>query len=158
MTMEFRKTDKNISESNLKAVEDVLEQKLPESFKQFLLENNHGRPKEPVFDTAESKGRVMGALLNFNITKEHSDNFKDVYENLKPKLPKGFFPIATDPSGNYICAEIKDEAIVNICLWNHEAAFELSSSNEIQITEDSKNLEFIADNFQAFLDNLYIPR
>ena len=155
--MEFRKINKDISESDLKVVEDILGQELPVSFKQFLLENNHGRPKEPVFDTAESKGRVMGALLDFNVNQDHSDNFKDVYENLKSKLPKGFFPFASDPSGNYICAEVKDGAVVNICLWNHEATFKLSTSNEMQITEDLNNLEFIADDFQKFLDHLYIP-
>ncbi len=89
--MNWRKIDNSLTESIISRLEKQVNINFPESFIQFILKNNHGRPEKPVFDTEKNNGRMIGALLNFNIEKKHADNFLEVSENIKHSIPKVFF-------------------------------------------------------------------
>ena len=155
--MEWRKIDNDIKLGNINTIEDSIGIKFPEDFTNFLLKHNHGRPKKPVFDTQLSSGRMMGSILNFNPEKKHADNFMNVYNTIKDKVPNGFFPFAGDPAGNYICAEVKNNKVVNVSFWNHELQFSIKDGERIETIENSNKMEFIAKDLDDFFRKLYIP-
>lgn len=107
--------------------------KLPEDFYACIKENNGGRPDKKVFDTEITKGRVIKSLLSFN--KDDLETVYDAMDTLK-KENDNLVPLASDPGGNYICYNKKQQ---NIELWLHE----------------TNNTEKISDTFNAFLDSLY---
>lgn len=122
--------------NNNKAVESFESEyglKLPQDITKCIKQNNGGRPDKKLFDTEVSKGRVIKSLLSFN-----KDDLETVYDaiyilkNEKPNL----VPLVSDPSGNYICFDTKQQVIV---LWLHET----------NVTEK------ISTSFTAFLEKLY---
>ena len=87
--------------------------KLPHDLVNLILEYNNGRPEKSLFLVA-GKERVFKKLLSYN--KEDRENiypYIDVLTMVKPNL----YPIASDPSGNFIC--LYDGKIV---FWEHEAS------------------------------------
>lgn len=156
--MNWRKTDDSLTVDIILRIEKEIELNFPKDFVSFIIKNNHGRPEKPVFDTSKSKGRFFGALLNFNIEKKHSDNFLEVYKSISATIPNGFFPFASDPSGNYLCAEIQKDEVVNVYLWNHEKEFEIDrENNDFLNVQDYHTLEYVSDSLKNFLNKLYIP-
>src|SRR5574344_1199302 len=116
----------------IEAVEKENAIKLPEDLQNLLIANNNGRPSPSTFDTKKSKERVFKKLLSYN--KEDTENIYTAIEVLK-KENSYLFPIASDPSGNFICLE-KGEKIV---LWLHEV----------------NRTEFIAKSMTEFIEKLY---
>ena len=121
---------------NAKSVEDFENSSglmLPEDMKAFLKINNGGRPSKHNFDTERSKGRVMKSLLSFNET-----DVETIYDAMNAlKKEKAYLvPFASDPAGNYICYNTRNQEIV---LWLHE----------------TDTLERIAESFTEFTALLY---
>ncbi|WP_410501808.1 SMI1/KNR4 family protein [Exiguobacterium acetylicum] len=107
---------------------------LPQDITDCIIQNNGGRPDKKVFDTEVSKGRAMKSLLSFN--KNDLETVYDVIDVLKSER-KDLVPIASDPSGNYICYNLINKSIV---FWLHET----------NITEK------VSDSFTTFLNGLYV--
>lgn len=121
---------------NNKAVETFESEyglKLPQDITNCIKQNNGGRPDKKVFDTEVSKGRVIKSLLSFN--KDDLETVYDAIDILKNEKPN-LVPLVSDPSGNYICFDTKQQVIV---LWLHE----------------TNMTEKISTSFAAFLEKLY---
>jgi len=121
---------------NKKAIENFENEnkiKLPIDIIECVKKNNGGRPNKKTFDTENSKERVIKNLLSFN-----SDDLETVYSifEVLNKEDNRLFPIASDPSGNYICYDLMNKKIV---LWLHE----------------TNKVENISNDFSEFLDALY---
>lgn len=119
-----------------KAVEDFLDcnnVRLPLEIIDCIKENNGGRPINEAFDTTVSKERVFKSLLSYN--KSDKETIYACYSNVFKN--KNLFPIASDPAGNFICVDLKNN--------NAIVFFELESSEK----------EFISDDFKELLDSLY---
>lgn len=107
--------------------------KLPFNLVECIKKYNGGRPNRKIFDTEVSKERVFKSLLSYN-----HDDLETVYlasEVLKNEGQK-LIPIASDPSGNYICYNPEKKYIE---LWLHE----------------TNTSEKISDDFDSFLNSLY---
>mgnify|MGYP000866863327 CR=1 FL=1 len=107
--------------------------KLPQDIIACIKQNNGGRPDKKVFDTTISKGRVIKSLLSFN--KDDLDTVYDAMDILKGEN-SNLVPFASDPGGNYICFDTKQQDIV---IWLHE----------------TNTTEKISGSFTAFLERLY---
>ncbi|RDU38675.1 hypothetical protein DRW41_03700 [Neobacillus piezotolerans] len=121
----------NESVEGFEALNDV---QLPKDITDCIKQNNGGRPDKKVFDTDVSEGRVMKSLLSFN--KDDLETVYDAIDVLKNER-KSLVPIASDPSGNYICYNLIHKDIV---FWLHET----------NITEK------VSDSFTTFLNGLYV--
>lgn len=107
---------------------------LPDSLKEFITNNNGGRPSLDIIKTEDGREVEIKALLSFN--KEDTENIYKVIEYFNEQFNSKIVPIATEPSGDYFCIDITNDSIV---YWEHE---------------DNK-LTFIAKDLDEFLNCLY---
>lgn len=116
--------DKFLKQNNLKIPTEVIS---------CIEEHNGGRPSPNIFVTSTKKEYIFKSLLSYNT------NDKETIYMCYPGIfqEKELFPIASDPAGNFICIDLKDNN--SIIFFEHE----------------SGKKEFIANDFVNFLNNLY---
>jgi hypothetical protein len=77
--------------------------------------NNGGRPLLNRFDTNKNKECVFKALLSYN-----QDDKENIYHSYSEELKnQSLFPLATDPAGNFICADLANGE--QLVLWKTES-------------------------------------
>lgn len=103
---------KTTSLDKIQAVEKEYGISLPQDLISLLLESNNGRPEKSLFQVIGIE-RVFKKLLSYN--KEDRENIYPYIEILRNEDSK-LFPIASDPSGNFICLYEG-----NIVFWEHES-------------------------------------
>lgn len=130
ITWKYIKPLKNPNEIEIFLKENSLQ--LPEDVIKCMKDNNGGRPSKDIFDTEESIEHVFKALLSLN--REDKENIYNIYSSEFKEIE--LFPFATDPAGNYICIDLKDNKIV---FYNHE----------------NSRKEYICNNFHDLEDLLY---
>lgn len=94
-------------------IEKTYNVEIPSYLKEIITKYNGGRPERRVFDTQNSKERVLQGLISFN--KEDKANIF-IYENL---LKKGYIPFAITEFGDIICVDNNNQ---NIELYLYETA------------------------------------
>ena len=122
------------SENRIEEYETITNYTFPEDYKDFIRNNNGGRPERRVFDTEKSEGRSFKSLLSYN----HNDRETvwKIYNWNKNELGGMYIPFATDDSGNLIC-------------------FEKISNGIVFINTDDLSVERIADSFSIFINSFY---
>ena len=131
--MKWRYVKKLNSENLINEFEDMVKYNFCDSFKQLVVKNNGGRPSNKLFVTYQGKEHAIKSFLSFN--KDDKETVWNVLEYNKYEL-FGFIPFAIDNFGNLICFQKGNDSIVFL---NHE----------------SFCIDFIANNFDAFMNNLY---
>ncbi|MBK9202300.1 MAG: SMI1/KNR4 family protein [Candidatus Obscuribacter sp.] len=136
-----------LEESELSQYERQLGLKLPQQYRNFLLEFNGGspRPSRFTFKDCDTGSQVL-SFFGFG-------SFYDVLEELETyggRLPKRFFPIAAESGGNLLCISLSGEDSGNIYFWDHELEAELSKG---QTPDSVNNTTLVADSFSEFLDS-----
>lgn len=106
----------------------------PQSYRDFILENNGGSPVAEQFDTEKARGRVVKSFLSFN--RDDRETIWKVSEWNSTEIGDSLIPIAMDPAGNLICFVKADSSIVFLDL-------------------ESLSTEMIAESFQTFIKSLY---
>ena len=121
------------SKDDINHFESTNNVKLPDDIISCFLNHNGGRPDKKTFDTENSKERVLKTLLSFN-----EGDIETIWSafSVISSTQSQLVPIASDPSGNFICYNASMQCIE---LWLHE----------------TDTTEKISDNFTAFLDMLY---
>lgn len=103
---------------------------IPAYLKEIITKYNGGRPERRLFDTQNSKERVLQGLISFN--KDDKANIL-IYENL---LRKGYIPFAITEFGDIICVNVENSNI------------------ELYIQEQDK-FEYVCKSMDLFFDKLY---
>lgn len=113
-------------------VESTYSVKLPIKLKEIIKKYNGGKPKNNIFDTVNSKEKVVKCLLSYNKNdRENIYIFDDLFN-------KGYIPFAITEFGDVICINNKMETVE---LYLHERdCFENVSKN---IEEFMANLKKI---------------
>lgn len=132
--MKFKYVKPLESEKNIERFENLMQATLPELFREFVKINNGSRPECPVFDTDNTKERVVNNFLSFNF-HDHFSIFS-AYENNEKMFESKYIPFALDVFGNFLCFNKKFQII----FINHE-----------DLTK-----EFVANSFDEFLEKLYM--
>ena len=131
-TIEWEYVEPLIDEKSIAMFENENKVQLPNDIVMCIKKNNGGYPNRNTFDTQLSKERIFKTLLSFN-----KGDIEDVFSavNILQEDGNSLIPLASDPSGNYICYDDKD----GIVLWLHE----------------TNTIEKIAESFTEFLNKLY---
>lgn len=121
------------SVESISVFEKMIGCNIPEDIKNCIIKYNGGRPDKKVYNTDLTKERTIKSLLSYNI-----NDLETVYDayNAVSKSNDNLVPVASDPAGNYICFNKRNQKIV---LWLHETDAE----------------ESVADTFTDFLNKLY---
>lgn len=148
--LSFSKTYPPTSESEINDFEQKWNINLPENYKNFLLENNGGRPAEDLTFPIKNDPPLNLGVINFFYginAGEHNDLDKEMRVH-EDRVPKGFVPIAGDPMGNEICLAVSGEHEGEVYFWEHEEEAEDGEEPTMQ------NMYLVANSFEEFLNNL----
>ncbi len=140
----------NVSQERIKLLNQTIGVILPQSFIDLVKECDAGIPRACDFDYfniafQETWGSGIGHFLSLNHSQE-----TDLLKNyLQPPefFSEGLVAIAINGSGDFICLdyrESKNNLNPPIVYWNHDA-------------DVGKDVSFIANNFDEFLDILKEP-
>lgn len=139
---------KKTTEAAVAALENSQQIKLPADYRKFLLEYNGGRP---VPDSFYFKGKTRGSSVDWFLGTDESESnsFTAYLKIYKNRIPRNFFPIASDPGDNLICISVRGSDQGSIYFWDYEGETESNGAS------DYSNIIPIADSFEEFLNNLH---
>ncbi|HEX3624544.1 MAG TPA: SMI1/KNR4 family protein [Verrucomicrobiae bacterium] len=139
--------DQRPTDQEIVALESCINGRLPNDYKDFLKQDNGGRPKPNKFEFATRSGKTEESTVHyfFALWDQRVGNLKKNFERYRRRLPSGFLPIGLDPFGNVIAIHIFGEKSGKIYFWDHEKESDLPSLN---------NMFLIANSFDEFVQHL----
>lgn len=105
-----------IDDEDIAVVESVLNVRLPDSYRNFLLAYNGGRPSPDVVDVDMAPGSPTDVQVFFGIERgvATSDLLWNVH-HLSARLPsRDLLPIACDSGGNLFCLSVSGNSVGKI--------------------------------------------
>jgi len=153
--MKLLNSGKKLNEIVIMKFEEQFAIKLPNDYKEFMLENNGGIPEgEWVFDFVEigdtnsTSSVVRNFLVIYDEETNNTDSLNKSYQILRNDgyLQPNIMPIGTDPGGDLICMSLSNESYGKIYFCNQE--LEDPDTGYMILSQ-------IAVSFVDFLDGLY---
>ncbi len=127
-----------VTGERIKLYESEIGLKLPETYLNFLLKYNGGRPRKTKFSFGENVSSIHGDFYGIHEGPKYL-RLQENYKIYKGRVPRSCIPIASDPFGNQICINSKGQ----IHFWDHE------------LEGSDNSLKLIANDFDGFLLSLY---
>ena len=155
MTVTILDSAPPVSDEELALVEQRMGRAIPAAYREFLLTHNGGYPTPEAFIIWDRDGKPLGeGGIHYFLSSRAgaSDDLEDYVRTYQDRVPPHFFPIADDPSGNILCLSTAGDDEGKVYFWDHEAE---AGEDE---TTGYDNVYFVADSFEALLDNLREPR
>ena len=149
-----------VNELDLANFEEAHDVVIPAEYRKFLLLHNGGHPvpsdfvlypRFPGNEHWHGKGEDTSVVAWFKAINSEHENLAETLDAMVGRLPSGFFPFARDPFGNQICLATEGPLAGQVFFWDHE--FE-ADPDEGEVPT-MRNVYYIADSFQAFLDGLF---
>ena len=137
-----------LSAERIAQVEHKLGFAFPQSYREFLLQFNGGRPRSKCrFILGEhNRGSYVDWFLSIYEGKpDNLETYYQVFKGQQQRLPDELVPIAHDPGGNLICIAVSGASRGAVFFWKHE-------DEEDEPTYD--NVRLIASTFEDFIDGL----
>ncbi|MGE7775633.1 SMI1/KNR4 family protein [Chitinophaga sp. NPDC101104] len=145
MEVERKNEFGGLTELELADFENANKVVLPKDYREFLLENNGGKP-------IPNRVRLPSAILEYLSGMHNGDTYANLYKQIdvfRSRIPFSTFPIGIDPFGNLFLMSIHQEIFGYIYFWVHEG------EPEVQDGHYTDNCTFVAYNFTEFVDNLF---
>jgi hypothetical protein len=135
--------------ATLDRFEELLEVRLPEDYRNFLLRNNGGRPRVNGFRIVNGQ-RASDEVLDYflGIAQGEEDDIVAFLQRYSDRLPPDLLPIAYDAFGNLICLGLSEPVAGQVLFWDHELEPELED-------DELSNVTVIAGNFDLFLNSFF---
>lgn len=147
MKYNFVDSKPQINQDILKSIESYFNIKLPNTYKDYLLEVNGGISKRNIFFF---KNGENGSVTHhwYGIRSEpYFSLLSSMYER-GIRYPNNFIAICDDSFGNKVLLSIRGSDYGKLYFWDHERE---SYEGE---KPDYSNLTLIADSFEEFINNL----
>lgn len=130
--MEWKYVKATTSEK-IEAVKKEYSVQLPVDLEKLILKSNNGRPIKSTFDSERTKGLEFKKLLSYN-----NEDIENIYTfiDVIQKENRNLFPIASEPSGDFICLDLSNNTVVH---FNHETT----------------TTEFVANSISQLISALY---
>ena len=135
--------------ANLDTFEELLETRLPEDYRDFLLTNNGGRPRVSGFRIADGE-QTSDEMLDYflGIAPGEPDDIVAFLERYSDRLAPDLLPIAYDPFGNLICLGLSEPFEGQVLFWDHELEPE-------EDDDEYSNVTLVASDFKLFLESFF---
>ena len=137
-----------ISDADISELEERIDWRLPEEYRDFLLEFNGGRPEPDIADIKGLPGGCSDVQFFFGIyPSEEAYSIDWNLETLVERLDDGVLPIACDSGGSVYCLSLhaEDYGVVSYC----------DLQSVVADYETAPTFYPVAPNFDAFLNGLY---
>lgn len=154
MQVNISKSKKALTREEWQKLENTLNVKFPNDYRQFMSLHNGGRPKPSDFRiTWKNQNIAQGWKISmvgdfFAVYDGGAVNLLHSAKQYIDRIPNGMIPIANDPSGNLILLGTSDKNNGKVFFWLHDLEEEYDAS-------DIENLGFIANSFSEFIDSLF---
>lgn len=138
---------RSISEFDLAQLESRVGKSLPQTYKDFLLRNNGGRPRPMYFPMRGVENNPVGQVLDFFGIDDPIESCRIDwnYEIYKNRIGRGMLPIATDGGGNLICLSLDATTFGAIFYWSHRQ--EISNRPKLGLHQVSTDLCLFLESF-----------
>ena len=148
-TLTIRTSYPKLRDEVLAELEQKLQVRLPQQYKEFLRKYNGGKPVPNVFAIKGNPYDSRGMIQHFLGVSE--GNYRDILKQatvFRDRVPSDLLPVARDPGGSLICLAVSGENYGKIYFWDRE--------DEVEEGEepDYRNVYFIANSFDELLENL----
>lgn len=133
--------------SQIDDLETRLGATIPTDYRQFLAENNGGRPSPSAFERLTGEG----AVINWFFTLSQEERIHNIYRKInvyRDRLPQKLLPIASDSFGNLVLVDVGAKDVGAIYFWDHE-----NENPEGEPWWD--NISFIVPSFSEFINRLH---
>jgi cell wall assembly regulator SMI1 len=154
--MKLLDSGKQLNTSAIADFEKQFDIRLPQDYKEFLLQNNGGAPEEDwAFDfidiatNTKTGSDIQSFFVIYDEETYKDDDLRKSYRILREneEVPVGILPIGNDPGGNLICISVSDKNYGEVFFCDHEL-------------EDPETgyiiMSTIADSFSKFIDSCYV--
>ena len=141
----FERTKPQLSELDIKRVENHLGIRLPQDLKEHYLRYNGGTPR-PQFFPKDGDAYEVKKFLPMNIEDPIGTTFEDSYVMMvkqTPDFPRGCIPFADDPSGDMFLYSVRPESFGNIMFVSHE-----------DYEDSDRYFVFLAPTLKQFIESL----
>jgi hypothetical protein len=129
--------------------EELIQAKLPEDYKKFLLRNNGGHPTADCYDLIEPinpKNKSCSIDWFYALYDGEFSNLIKEFNKTRDQLPNEFIPIARD-NANIICMSVRGDDYNKLYYWTTDWSYWQD--------EDYNKLYLIANSFSDFINGLY---
>lgn len=133
-----------LSEVELNDFEIHNDIKLPEEYRNFLLDSNGGAPYP---NRNLEPNTIVVYLFGMHNVEFYASLYKQI-EMFMGRLPLSTFPIGSDPFGNLFIMSAHPDIYGHIYFWDHEG------EPESQDGHYTENCTFVAYSFIDFINNL----
>ena len=120
--MRFKLIDQgaSLTTAQVDRIEDRLGMKLPDEYRNFLLDHNGGTPEPRAFPIVDFDKNPKGLVQVFFRIDDgiESSRLDWNYKVFKGRIPKELFPIACDDGGGLICLTISGTNVGAIYYWD----------------------------------------
>lgn len=144
----FTQTGPPISKIDIEDLERKIKMKLPQYYRNFLLQYNGGIPKHNACDVFSSEGKYLYTfkIKRFlSIDKRGKFDIERYYSIYEPYLPPSLLPIAIDQFQNIMAISTETGRIYFL-------DFHQRITNESGVT---RRIYYVAEDFESFLEKLY---
>ena len=147
MKLKYHETKEPITIDVLTAKEVELGFRLPESYREFLLNVGNGA----WIDTSdpENFGVGLAEIGGIGLDKDWLD-LDDLLASYSERILPGFLPFGTTTFGDVVCISTRNEDSGTVWIWNHEIVPEFE--DEPPLVE---SMFLVADTFERFTDGDY---
>lgn len=138
-----------LTERDISMLEAQTGIKLPDDYKQFLLQHNGGRPSPKRFVTRDKKVESMVAKF-IPLADIPDDNLREEIEGITQarQIPANLIPIAIDPADNRVVLSVSGKDCGKVYYWSWD--------EEDEDHEPSYNyMRLIADSFNDFVKQMH---
>jgi SMI1-KNR4 cell-wall len=134
------------TEQAVEEAERLLEVRIPDEYRRFLLEESNGGTPEPcIFWRDEWPRPGVDGFLGVGL--DGDADLVHVYEQYRDRMPSWCLPFA-DSGGDWLCLSLREEDRGKVLFWFHE-----EEADEGEPATD-RNLYVIEAGFDAFLNGL----
>lgn len=153
MGVKFEYRFSNVNEEEIKLFEKRYNVTLPPDYKQFLLENNGGKPEVRRFETKDGK-MTSSLMILFPLSEDAQPNLISVYNEFNQKgiIPPNFLAIGDDPIENKICISISGNNFGAVYYWS----LDMEDVHEDNYIPTETNFSIVAESFTDFMNSLFV--
>lgn len=151
------KSGPEISDMDLKMIEEKFGITLPEEYREFLISHNGGKPDPdslPMIENGKLTDVAVRQFFKIGVEGDYSfeENFK-IFKISEERLPVSLVPIGEDVFGNLFCISVGVDDYGKIYFWDHEG--EMRKSDDLEDKGYPSNVYLIADSFDQMLEKFY---
>jgi SMI1-KNR4 cell-wall len=137
------------AEASVAQAERRLERRIPEDYREFLLqERNGGRPTANVSVLPEARRVGVGITDFLGVGHPADSDLAEVSAQYRDRIPADLLPVAHAEGGNLVCLSLGDRDPGAVYFWDHE------EEAEEEEPPTRRNLHRIAGSFRELAASL----